>query len=182
MRKVSRKTLAVTGGVLAALLTGQAAQAQQNTNLSGFNLPGVTLPQGHDEVRAADGTSCRSAVSGNGAYMDLGVISGPERLYNSSRGVYEDQGDRTSLYGRVVVPLNSPRKRVDCTRLYELEVERLRVELELLKMGIGRDPISTASTGGAAPASSDAQQAGQPAGDDPNWADEGWSNDGRKQK
>ena len=30
-----------------------------------------------------------------------------------------------SVYGRMVIPLNSPRKRLDCTQLYNLEIDRL---------------------------------------------------------
>ena len=112
-------------------------------------LPGVTLPQGQDEVRAADGTTCRSAVSGSGAYLDVGVIQGAAR----------DTGE-TAAYGRVVIPLERPRKRVDCTRLYELEVERLQMEIRLLKMGLADGSGATRT-----------QKAG--------WAEEGWTNAGQ---
>jgi hypothetical protein len=98
----------------------------EDTASAGFTLPGVTLSQGTDEVRAADGTSCRSAVGGAGAYVDMGMI-GKQGVANN--GAY---------YGRVVVPLGKGSKRLDCSKLYELEVERLKLELELAKAGIGR--------------------------------------------
>jgi hypothetical protein len=37
-----------------------------NQNQTGFTLPGVTLPQGQDEVHASHGTTCHSDVSGSG--------------------------------------------------------------------------------------------------------------------
>jgi hypothetical protein len=113
----------------------------------------VTLPQRQDEVHASDGTTCRSAVSGSGAYLDVGVIRG-----NSNGQSNSD----VATYGRVVIPIGRTPKRVDCSRLYELEVERLQLELKLLKMGIGTDG-QTASVA-AAPAATSA-----------GWADEGWS-------
>lgn len=116
-----------------------------NQNQTGFNLPGVTLPQGQDEVRASDGTTCRSAVGGSGAYLDVGVIQG--------NGV--DVSD-LATYGRVVIPIGRKAKRLDCSRLYELEVARLEMELQLLKMGLGAN--------GAGRTSADA-----------GWADEGWT-------
>lgn len=129
MRKIPwSATLLVA--LVAAGSSPQPALADEyvlNQNQNGFDLPGVTLPQGQDEVRAADGTTCRSAVSGSGAYMDVGVIG--------NRG-FTGNGDFAS-YGRVVVPLGRKSKRLDCSKLYELEVERLRLELELLKMGAG---------------------------------------------
>ncbi|MEM1378612.1 MAG: hypothetical protein AAGG69_14610 [Pseudomonadota bacterium] len=105
------------------------ASAQDSTTYSrGFSLPGVTLPQGHDEVRAADGTSCRSAVGGSGAYLDIGIIGNPN-----------DLGASQSAYGRIVIPLGLKRRnRLDCSKLYDLEVQRLQTELQLMQMGLDR--------------------------------------------
>jgi hypothetical protein len=77
MRKIPGSKGAVAAGLLAAFacLSPQIATAQEinNSNVNnGFSLPGVSLPQGTDEVRAADGTSCRSAVGGSGAYLEHG--------------------------------------------------------------------------------------------------------------
>jgi hypothetical protein len=129
MRKVyrSKALAALLTGVLGCLSQGASAQETNisNQNTNAFQLPGVTLPSGHDEVRASDGTTCRSAVSSGGAYVDIGVIGNPA-------------GDGTrSAYGRIVVPLGRRGKRLDCAKLYALEVERLRTELRLLKMGVG---------------------------------------------
>ncbi|MEM9278775.1 MAG: hypothetical protein AAGA76_09385, partial [Pseudomonadota bacterium] len=81
-----------------------------NQNISGFNLPGVQLPQGSDEVRAADGTTCRSAVAGSGSYLDVGLIGNPEQTNADSS---------FSAYTRIVVPLGHKPKRLDCSRLYD---------------------------------------------------------------
>lgn len=127
MRQVHGHKSAVAAGALAVLLfAALPAKAQEVNQNSGFSLPGVTLPQGTDEVRAADGTSCRSAVGGNGAYLDVGVIG------------KQSTADDNAYYGRVVVPLGKSPKRLDCAKLYELEVERLKLELELAKAGLGR--------------------------------------------
>lgn len=119
-----------------ALVTLPANAAAENVynlnqNQTGINLPGVTLPQGHDEVRAADGTTCRSAVGGNGAYMDIGVLG------NQATSTVESNA---TDYGRLVIPFGTVKKRVDCGRLYDLEVERLKLEIRMLKMGLGASP------------------------------------------
>lgn len=151
MRKIHGSKGPVRAGILAAVLLAcsSPAQAQDASVSNGFSLPGVTLPSGTDEVRAADGTSCRSAVGGNGAYVDMGMI-----------GKSNNPSDNSSYYGRVVVPLGKSPKRLDCTKLYELEVERLKLELELAKAGLGRtedaenadatDSTETASVAGEA--------------------------------
>ncbi len=119
---------AVAAGALTVALLGflPPSWAQEASQSAGFSLPGVTLPSGTDEVRAADGTSCRSAVGGNGAYIDMGVI-GKQSTANDN-----------AYYGRVVIPLGRNSKRLDCSQLYALEVERLKLELELAKAGMGR--------------------------------------------
>ncbi|MDX8441508.1 hypothetical protein [Mesorhizobium australafricanum] len=169
MRKVFRASQVLTLSLLPALAVVSQGLAEDilnlNQNQTGFSLPGVTLPQGQDEVHASDGTTCRSAVSGSGAYLDLGVIRGN----NNSNQTNSD----IATYGRVVIPIGRTPKRVDCSRLYELEVERLQLELKLLKMGLGADgqttgsTTSTAATASAAPAARSATSAG--------WANEGWT-------
>ncbi len=121
--------------VLAAALasTGAKSASAQDTvinqNISGFNLPGVQLPQGTDEVRAADGTTCRSAVSGSGAYVDVGIIGNPDQVNTEAS---------FSAYGRLVIPLGRTAPRLDCSLLYDLEVQRLAIELKLSQLGLNR--------------------------------------------
>ncbi len=206
MWKVLGRARAVAALSFAALLlAGENATAQDNfinQNISGFNLPGVTLSQGHDEVRAADGTTCRSAVGGSGAYMDVGVIGNPEQ---DSKG-----NSSMSAYGRIVVPLGRMPKRVDCSKLYDLEVTRLELELKLAQMGLGSgiSPVTDEGDDGAAaevPAAAGPEDAAfeqaataaapaEPVQKQPakpvkvaqaetkaaGWEDEGWSTDGLK--
>ncbi|TIT35813.1 MAG: hypothetical protein E5W65_11675 [Mesorhizobium sp.] len=172
MRKVFWAPQVLTLALAVAVTSTAPTRAQEqiynlNQNENGFNLPGVTLPQGQDEVHAADGTTCRSAVSGSGAYVDLGVIRGNSQTNNG-----------VATYGRVVIPIGRTPKRLDCSRLYELEVQRLQMELKLLKMGVNVDGGTTASVAASAPATAAAS---------PGWANEGWSirtgnSDGKKKK
>ena len=72
--------------LLAAMIVGANAAAEEihyTQNQTSFTLPGVTLPQGQDEIRSADSTTCRSAVAGSGAYLDVGVIQGSGLTYGS---------------------------------------------------------------------------------------------------
>jgi hypothetical protein len=58
---------------------------------------------GGDEVRARDGTTCKQGT------------------YNGT------------LYARIVIPFGKTPDRLDCTRLYSLEIERLQLEIDKLK-------------------------------------------------
>ena len=94
-------------------------------NQQGFNLPTAPRASGQDIIRGAGGVSCQSAVGGNGPTLDMGVI-GTNDIYARNS---------TALYGRVTVQLGKKPQRVDCNRLYNLEVERLKMEIQLLRAG-----------------------------------------------
>ena len=107
----------------------------QNNTQYGVSLPNAALPSGSDEVRAADGTSCRSAIGGQGAYLDAGVIGAPGADNVEQAG---------AVYARIVLPLGAKPRRLDCASLYELEIQRLKMELDLARMGLSGQSQSTA--------------------------------------
>ncbi|CAM0045684.1 hypothetical protein VPHK437A_0064 [Vibrio phage K437a] len=72
-------------------------------------IPNPELPYGNDTVRTPDGFQCSSAVSPS-SYIDAGV-------YQEDDGQYDDP-DR-GVYVRVLVPLYSGVKRLDCSTLYQ---------------------------------------------------------------
>ena len=141
MRTLSRPSCALTAMIAVAFWSVSAA-AQTSSYGNGYpyptsyynnqsvqyglNLPQVPVPSGSDEVRAADGTTCKSSISGNGPTMDFGVLG--------NQDLYGQIGSGT-VYGRVVVPLGERPKRIDCSKLYQLEIERLQHELQLVRMG-----------------------------------------------
>lgn len=94
-------------------------------NQNGFNLPTQPSVHGQDVVRGTSGISCHSAIGSGGPSLDMGVIG--------SNDIYDRNS--VAVYGRVSVPLGKRPKRVDCTRLYELEVQRLEMELEIARSG-----------------------------------------------
>ena len=152
------RTLPGSPLVLSAIflvLLSPVAQADDyiiNQNQTGIALPGVALPNGYDEVRAADGTTCRSAVGGNGAYIDTGIIGG---------GLNSTGSNSISAYGRVVVPLGERKPRLNCNELYRLELERLQFEVQMLRRGL------------------DSRLSRQGVSAEDGWASEGWTMEGR---
>lgn len=109
--------------VLTACASAYADGYTNHSSSTGFNLPGVSTPSGYDEVRAADGTTCRSALGNRGAYVDVGGVA-TERDGSFGNG---------AVYGRVIVPLGQKPDRIDCGSLYQLEIERLRAEVAMMK-------------------------------------------------
>lgn len=82
--------------------------------------------------------------------MDVGVVgggssgSGVENAYPylvPGATVPSPQYGRVTggVYARIVINLDPERPKIDCNRLYELEIQRLKAEIEQLKLiGVGK--------------------------------------------
>lgn len=103
----------------------------------GIYLPQApTGPGGEDSIETAGGTRCRQSINSNGAYLDLGAAgsaAGPPQ--DPSRAYIGDSRDREAMaYVRLTVPLGQRPRRIDCSQIYQLEIQRLQREIELLRM------------------------------------------------
>lgn len=156
MRKIHGHTATIVISCFLALYLvpniafAQAATVNNNQNF-GFNLPTPPVSGGFDEVKAADGTTCRSSISGNGPYLDFGGISSPPTQTSNSDLL---------AYGRIIIPLGKKPGRIDCTSLYQLEIDRLKHELKLAKSGFGSGDIET--------------------DENADWQNSGWNNNGEE--
>ena len=124
-------------------------------NQNGFNLPTIPNVTGQDIVRGSGGISCQSSVGSGGPNFDLGVI-GSNDMFDR---------DSMSVYGRITVPLGKRPKRVDCTRLYDLEISRLQMELQLMRAGASSNMLDANAARqviSQAPAHAAPRQAAQP--------------------
>lgn len=88
-------------------------------------VPNIVIPSARgssnsDEINTANGTRCRQAV-GSDTMIDLGVVA--------------DETGSAGVYGRITIPIGAP-KRIDCSRLYDMELQRLQAELDELR-GLG---------------------------------------------
>lgn len=74
-------------------------------------IPSPELPFGSDTIRTPDGFQCSSAISPS-SYLDAG-------LYQEDTENMGMDGGNKGVYMRVMVPLYTGVKRLDCSRLYE---------------------------------------------------------------
>lgn len=87
-------------------------------------------PGGEDSITTSEGVRCSQSINSAGGYFDLGVAGGD--LSNYSNG----SAQNTIGYARLILPIGKAPERLDCARLYEMELARLRAEIELLRMGL----------------------------------------------
>lgn len=123
------------------LLASLLVPSQQLSANNGVFLP--PAPQGsggEDSIETAEGTRCRQAINSSGPYADFGVAGRaasamPETTGGGPFYGFPQDRDREGLvYARVTLPLGKRPQRLDCSRLYELEIARLRQQVELLTM------------------------------------------------
>ena len=107
-----------------------------------LNLPNMSGSYATDRIRSGQ-LECAQAIGGS-INLEFGVVgiinqNGP---FVSNAGVYPEGWDNEGLvkdvgvYGKINIPLNAPKKRLDCNRLYELELEARRIEVMKLKQEI----------------------------------------------
>ena len=109
----------------------------------GLASDGVYLPQapqgpgGEDSIETASGTRCRQSINSNGAYLDVGLSGRAAKPMSDAQSLItiNDRDSEALAYVRVTMPLGSRPKRIDCSHVYKLEIQRLQQEVELLKMG-----------------------------------------------
>jgi hypothetical protein len=114
-------------------LVAASASAQQGIYLP----PAPQGPGGEDTIETASGTRCRQSINSNSGYVDVGLAASGGAGIPKSSGAFItiNERDREALaYARVTVPLGKQPKRIDCSRVYELEIDRLREEVALLRM------------------------------------------------
>lgn len=101
----------------------------------GILLPSPPVgPGGEDAITTSEGVRCSQSINSNGGYLDLGVAGGDLNTYYTP-----DAGNQKQAavgYARVIIPIGATPRRLDCSRLYDLEIQRLKAEIELLKVGL----------------------------------------------
>jgi hypothetical protein len=90
-------------------------------------------PGGEDAITTSEGVRCSQSINSSGGYLDFGVAGGDLSTYTTP-GV--SAGQSAIGYARVIIPIGPAPKRLDCARLYDLEIARLRAEIEMLKVGL----------------------------------------------
>ena len=119
----------------------------QNSSTSSLNLaiPSVSPNFQSDRVRAGD-IECDAAI-GSATNVEFGVVGiindntpydtlTQSMLVNSnnSKEFIKDVG----VYARIVIPIGAPKQRLNCNILYELELEKKRLEIFKLRQEIDK--------------------------------------------
>jgi hypothetical protein len=113
------------------IFIGSTAFAQSNT--LGLALPSAPQNYQSDSVRAGD-LDCSNAI-GSSTNLEFGVTglieNGSYDSYNNYRG--GPSVGNVGVYARITIPIGGPKERVNCNDLYQLELQRKRLEIMRLE-------------------------------------------------
>lgn len=112
--------------------------ATPSTAQTGFYLPAPVTSPGQDEFRASDGTSCRSTMDG-AKRVEVGTFATGAQQHSSydlPGYVAPPRNANIGVYGRFTWSLDSNPERIDCSKLFQLELEKKQLEVEMLKQSL----------------------------------------------
>jgi len=122
------------------LLMMMSSMAWAQSSSLNLNLPSTPGSYASDRIRTSENVECSMAIGGsvNVEFGVVGVINQNGPFYNN-QGLYPEGYDPDGIvkdvgvYAKITIPLNAPKTRLDCNRLYQLELERTRMEIQKLK-------------------------------------------------
>jgi hypothetical protein len=97
-----------------------------------LQLPNMGSSYGSDRVRSGD-MECQGSIGG-ATNLELGVTG----IVNNAVSPFESEDELNpqtkdiGLYARIIIPLDAPKERLNCNTLYQLELQRKRLELQKL--------------------------------------------------
>jgi hypothetical protein len=108
---------------------------------SSLNLNIPTSPQSYasDRIRAGN-LDCYNAI-GSSTNVEFGVVGFINKGYNNPYSTNinteylepQEQVKDIGVYARINIPIGAPKERINCNILYELELEKKRLEVAKLK-------------------------------------------------
>lgn len=103
-----------------------------------LSLPSLGSSNNYDEFRTSSGMVCRQSVSGT-AQLQVGGVASQDNSNDDYTGSNWNSRnydrDESGVFVQLVVPIGVP-DRIDCTTLYNIEVEKQQLELKQLKAQI----------------------------------------------
>ena len=113
-----------------------STQVIADSNSLTFSLPSAGYNSGTDSIRAGD-LDCKNSIGGT-TNFELGLTG---IINNAVTPIIGKQGEKSQtkdigLYARIIIPLDGPSERINCNTLYQLELQRRRLEVQKLKQEI----------------------------------------------
>ena len=111
-----------------------------NAFAQSVNLQMPQSPQSYQSDRFRHGDMDCSNAIGSSTMMEFGVLGLLDQPdYNVNSPSFNPSGAggmNTGVYARITIPLDKPKERINCNTLYQLALERERLEVQRLKQEV----------------------------------------------
>jgi len=99
-------------------------------------LPAAPQTYGQDSFRAGE-LDCKNAIGGSTQleFGVTGIIDDYQSPFSSNSG---DTSKDVGVYARITIPLDGPKERINCNTLYQIELQRKRLEILKLEAELKR--------------------------------------------
>ena len=111
-------------------------QAIADSSSLSLSLPSASVGYGTDSIKAGD-LDCKNSIGGstNFEFGFTGVINNAVTIFGDE-DLLNPQSKDIGIYARIIIPLDGPSERINCNTLYQLELQRRRLEVEKLRQEI----------------------------------------------
>ena len=112
-------------------------QAVADSSSMSFALPSPGTNSGTDSIRAGD-LDCKNSIGGSTNFEVgfTGIINNAVAPIIGKKDELNPQTKDIGVYARIIIPLDGPKERINCNTLYQLELQRRRLEVQKLKQEI----------------------------------------------
>jgi len=119
------------------LLILSCTQVMADSSSMSFSLPSPSISSGTDKIRAGD-LDCSNSIGGSTNFEMgfTGVINNAIAPIIGKPNIDNPQSKDIGIYARIIIPLDGPSERINCNTLYQLELQRRRLEVEKLRAEI----------------------------------------------
>ena len=108
-----------------------------NSTSLNLQLPNGSSSHGTDSIRAGD-LDCKNSI-GSSTNFEIGLTGIVNNAVTPLIGKDEPLNPQTKqlgIYARIIIPLDAPAERINCNTLYQLELQRRRLEVDKLRQEI----------------------------------------------
>ena len=127
-------------GYIGILLISSSALAE--TSSLNLNLPNSPRTFQQDRIRSGD-LDCSNAI-GSSTNVEFGVVgvlnqNNPYEQaikYGTNVRRNEDFVKDVGVYARINIPIGAPKERINCNRLFKIEIEKRELELQRLRQEV----------------------------------------------
>tara|TARA_R110001592_G_scaffold28798_1_gene105133 strand:+ start:258 stop:686 length:429 start_codon:yes stop_codon:yes gene_type:complete len=108
-----------------------------NSTSLNLQLPSGGSSHGTDSIRAGD-LDCKNSIGGSTNFEVglTGIVNNAVTPLIGKDDPLNPQTKQLGVYARIIIPLDAPRERINCNTLYQLELQRRRLEVEKLRQEI----------------------------------------------